>query len=203
METPAGATDLFGQRANDNGDPLVLDPGGFNFVESDTLRESFLMPAAAFGYSDVTLGPLLNLQPPLSWLIPIRTADYSDYLDEAAENVVALMQHWKDAYGVTPKLLDLFNEPTTGHRELQSSSVQEPVHLVARIGSRLPVAGFADVEFPVPNEQTIVRSSQVAQAMRRTRRHHPMSGRSVITPTLTAPLTAPPQNSGGVRQRHA
>ena len=79
VETPAGGTELFGQRANDNGELLVLDTNVFNFVESDTLREKVLMSAAAFGYSDVTLGPLLNLQAPLSWLIPIRTADYSDY----------------------------------------------------------------------------------------------------------------------------
>ena len=76
-----------------------------------------------------------------------------------------VVQHWKDVYGVTPKLLDLSNEPTTGNRELQSSLVQEMVDLVARIGSRLRVAGFADAEFQVPNEETIVRSSQVAQAM--------------------------------------
>ena len=86
------------------------------------------------------------------------------------------MQHWKDAYGVTPKLLDLFNEPTTGNRELQSSSVQEMVDLVARIGSRLRVAGFADVEFLVPNEETIVRSSQVAQAMLADRASRPYVG---------------------------
>lgn len=165
VETPATATDLFGQRANDNGDPAVLDPAGFNFTEADALRDKILSPAAAYGYDDVTLGPLLNLQAPLSWLQPIRSADYSRYLDEAAENVLASMQHWRDAYGLTPKLLDLFNEPTTGNRELQSSSVQEMVDLVARIGTRLRAAGFAEVKFLVPNEETIDRSVQVAQAM--------------------------------------
>ncbi len=165
VETPAAATDRFDQRANDNDDPLVLDPARFSFVDSDIMREKILIPAAAYGYSDVTLGALLNLRAPLSWLQPIRSADYSRYLDEAAENVLALTQHWRDAYGTTPRLLDLFNEPTTGNRELESSSVHEMVDLVARIGARLRAAGFADVKFLVPNEETIERSLQVAQAI--------------------------------------
>ncbi len=165
VETPADATDPFGQRENDNGDPVVLDPAGFNFAESDNLREKILIPAATYGYGDVTLGPLLNLQTALPWLQSIRSADYTRYLDEAAENVLAVIQHWQEAYGTTPRLLDLFNEPTSGNRELVSSSVQEMVDLVARIGARLRAAGFADVKFLVPNEETIGRSYEVAHAM--------------------------------------
>jgi O-glycosyl hydrolase len=165
VETPATATDPFGRRANDNSDPQVLDPEGFNFTESGIMREKVLIPAAAYGYGDATLGKLVNLRGPLSWLPPIRSADYSRYLDEVAEHVLAVMQHWQDAYGITPRLLDLFNEPTTGNAELQSSSVQEMVDLVARIGDRLRAAGFANVKFLVPNEETIGRSIEVAQAM--------------------------------------
>lgn len=165
VETPASATDPFGQRANDNSDPVVLEPAGFNFTDSEIMREKILIPAAAYGYSDVTVGKLLNLREPLSWLQPIRSVDYSRYLDEAAEHVLAVMQHWQDAYGVTPRLLDLFNEPTTGNRELQSSSIQEVVDLVARIGARLRTAGFDDVKFLVPNEETIPRSVEVARAI--------------------------------------
>ncbi len=165
VETPAAATDPFGQRANDNSDPLVLDPAGFNFQDIDIMREKILVPAAAYGFNDATLGPLLNLLGPVSWLQPIRSGDYSRYLDEAAENVLALMLHWRDAYGTAPTLLALFNEPTSGNKELQSSSVQEMVDLVARIGARLRAAGFAEVKFLVPNEETIARSFEVAQAI--------------------------------------
>jgi glucosylceramidase len=165
IETPAGAADPFGQRANDNGDPSVSDPAGFDFRESGFVRQQVLLPAGAYGYDDLTLGPLLNLQAPLSWLQPIRSAEYPRYLDEAAENVLALVRYWQSAYGTTPRLLDLFNEPTTGNQELVSSSVQEVVDLVARTGARLQAAGVADVKFLVPNEETIARSLQVAQAV--------------------------------------
>ncbi len=165
IETPANATDPFGQRANDNGDPQVLNPAGFNFTSPDDMERTIVTPAAAFGYSDLTLGPLLNVRYTLSWMQPIRSADYSRYLDEAAENVLALVQHWRDANGTTPALLDLFNEPTSGNQELQSTSTQETVDLVARVGARLEAAGFTATKFLVPNEETIARSIEVARAM--------------------------------------
>src|SRR5262249_10454360 len=125
VETPANAADRFGQRANDNGDPFVVDPAGFNFTDSDLLRTKVLTPAAAYGFDDLTLGPFLNVRYTLDWLQPIRGADYSRYLDEAAENVLAVLQHWRDAYGLTPQLIQLFNEPTSGNTELASGSTQE------------------------------------------------------------------------------
>jgi O-glycosyl hydrolase len=164
-ETPASASDLFGERGNDNVDPLSLNLAGFNWTGSDNLRTKILTPAAAFGYDDLTLGPLINLRGSLSWLVPIRDADYSRYLDEAAEHVLAVVQHWRDSYGLTPTLVQLFNEPTSGNVELQSSSTQEVVDLVKRIGARLQTAGLGGVRFLVPNEETMSRSHQVAQAI--------------------------------------
>jgi O-glycosyl hydrolase len=164
-ETPVGATDRFAQRANDNADPFTINAAGFDFTDSDVLRAKILTPAAAYGFGDLTLGTLLNLRGQVSWLIPIRTADYNRYLDEAAENVLALIGHWRDAYGITPRQVLLFNEPTTGNVELQTSSVQEVVDLVHRVGDRLKAAGFTDLKFVVPNEETMSRSLQVAQAI--------------------------------------
>jgi len=165
VETPAGGADLFGRRANDNPDPFLIDPAGFDFTGSELIRDKVLAPAEAFGYTDLTLGPLLNLRGPLSWMQPIRSTDYQRYLDEAAEHVLAIMLHWRDADNRTPRLLQLFNEPTTGNSELQSSSIQEVVDLVKRIGERLRAAGFGSVKFLVPNEETIGRSLEVARAI--------------------------------------
>jgi O-glycosyl hydrolase len=165
VEAPANATDPYGQRANDNADPLVINPAGFNFTGSDNLRQGILAPASAFGYATAELGPLINVTNTLDWLKPIRDVDYRRYLDEVAEHVLAIMQQWRDAYGVTPRLLHLFNEPTSGNTELQSSSVQEVVDIVKNVGARLRGAGFADVKFIVPNEETISRSIEVASAI--------------------------------------
>lgn len=164
-ETPANATDRWGQRANDNPDPFVINPSGFNFADSDVLRNRVLIPAAAYGYSDLTLGPFISLQGQTSWLGGIRAVDYGRYLDEAAEHVLAVLQHWRDSYGLVPSLLYLFNEPTSGNRELNSFSTQEVVDLVKRIGSRLWANGFNQVRFLVPNEETIGRSLEVARAI--------------------------------------
>ncbi len=165
VETPRNATDLWSERGNDNVAPSLINPDGFNFTGSDVLRTAILTPAAAFGFTNVDLGPLVNLTGPLDWLKPIRAADYQRYLDEVAEHVLAIVQHWRDAYGVTPRLLHLFNEPTSGNVELASSSIAEVVDIVKRVGDRLRGAGFGTVKFIVPNEETISRSREVAQAI--------------------------------------
>lgn len=165
VEAPAAATDPFGQRRNDNADPMVVDPGGFNFTGAVTLQQAVLVPAATWGYRTRELGPLLDLRGALDWLQEIRASNYERYLDESAEHVLAVMQHWRDANGETPRLLHLFNEPTSGNRELRSSSTQEVVDLVKRVGQRLRAAGFSEVQFVVPNEETMLRSHQVAQAI--------------------------------------
>lgn len=165
VEAPASAPDPLSQRGNDDSDPFSINPLGFNFSGSATLRDKILTPAGAHGFSGLELGGLLNLYGPLDWLRPIRSANYDRYLDEAAEHVLAIMQHWQGAWTTTPRLLYLFNEPTSGNVELVSSSTQEVVDLVKRVGQRLRGAGFSQVQFIVPNEETMARSRVVAQAL--------------------------------------
>ena len=165
VETPLDATDPWTQRGNDNNDPSIIAEAGFNFTGSDILRDAILTPASAYGYDRLELGPLIDLRGPLNWLQPIRATDYQRYLDEVAEHVLAVVRHWRDAYGLSPQLLHLFNEPTSGNGELVSTSVQEVVDIVERAGNRLRDAGFASVKFVVPNEETIGRSLDVARAI--------------------------------------
>jgi O-glycosyl hydrolase len=165
VEAPAGSFDPFGQRQNDNDDPMVAAPGGFNFAGAATIRSAILLPAGAYGFASTEFGALLNLRGPLDWLRPIRTADYSRYLEEAGEHVLAIIRYWRDSYGVEPPLVHLFNEPTSGNVELVSSSTQEVVDLVKRVGLRLRAGGFPTTRFIVPNEETMSRSRAVAQAI--------------------------------------
>jgi O-glycosyl hydrolase len=165
VESPAGAASPFDQRANDNADPFTSDAAGFNFTGITNIWSRVIDPAAAHGYTALELGPLLRAVGALDWLAPIRAADYDRYLDEAAEHVLAVVQHFTNTYGRTPSLLHLFNEPTSGNRELASSSTQEVVDLVKRVGARLQANGFSGVKFVVPNEETMGRSLTVAQAI--------------------------------------
>jgi O-glycosyl hydrolase len=165
VEAPADALGHWVQRRNDNLDPFSIDPAGFNFTGSARLRDRILVPAAVHGFTGLELGALLNLRGALDWLRPIRTADYNRYLDEAAEHVLAVMQHWQGAWGTTPPLLYLFNEPTSGNVELVTNSTQEVVDLVKRVGQRLRAGGFPETRFIVPNEESMARSLAVAQAL--------------------------------------
>lgn len=164
-EAPAGAVDPYGQRGNDNADPFVINPGGFNFNGLATLRSAIIVPASRFGFTSLELGPMLDLRFSFDWLKTVRAASYNRYLDESAESVLAALQQWRSAYGATPQLIHLFNEPTSGNMELGSTSVQEVVDLVKRVGTRLRASGFAEVKFIVPNEETMRRSLEVSRAI--------------------------------------
>lgn len=164
-EAPAVSNDPFGQRRNDNDDPFVIDPAGFNFAGLATLRSAITAPGAAYGFASLELGPMIDLRYALDWMKAVRVTNYNRYLDEAAESVFAVLQQWRAASGQTPTLIHLFNEPTTGNTELGSTSTQEVVDLVKRIGTRLRAQGFPDVKFIVPNEETMNRSREVAAAI--------------------------------------
>lgn len=166
QETPANATDRYSQRGNDNSDPFTINPAGFNFADSDIVREKLLLPATSFGFGEPELGQFIDLRGPVSWLATVRSASYTRYLDEAAEYVLAIMQYWRGSYGLTPRLVHLFNEPTSGNTELgRSASIQEVVDLVKRVGDRLRSGGFPAVKFIVPNEESIDRNVTVARAI--------------------------------------
>lgn len=165
VETRAAGNDLGTQRQNDNADPMVLELTGFNFADFNVLNSTVLAPARAYGFTSSEFGPLLDYRYQLDWLRAIRGHDYQRYLDEAAENVLAVVQHWRTVNGQAPKLVHLFNEPTSGNKEIFSGATQEVVDLVARIGTRLRSAGITETRFIVPNEESMARSLEVASAI--------------------------------------
>ncbi len=165
LETEQGSANTYDARRNDNGDPFSIEPTGFDFQGSDAIRNGVILPARAFGFQDLTLGPLLQLDRRQDWLIAVREQSYQRYLDESAEHVLGLVQGWQARYGEVPRLLTLFNEPTSGNTELRSGSVQEVVDLVRTVGQRLSAAGFTQTRFLVPNEETPARNLQVARAI--------------------------------------
>lgn len=176
FETAAGSVDPFASRGNDNGDPQVVDPAGFDFRGFEALRGGILLRARPYGFVDLTLGPLLQIDRRQQWLGAIRDQDYPRYLAEAAEHVVALVRAWQTRYGEVPSLLTPFNEPTTGNRELGSGSVAEIVDLVWTIGQALVAAGFTETRFVVPNEETPSRNLEVARALLEDPRSRPFVG---------------------------
>lgn len=139
--------------ANDDSDPFNLNANGFNWIQSDNLVDKIVTPAAPYGFDNYYLGPVAGTGFSLSWVNDLRTGDYTTFLDEIAEHVVAIVTRWRDAYGITPRYFQLWNEPLSGNGELVGGSPQELVDIVKRAGARLESAGFS-MHFVVPAEET-------------------------------------------------
>jgi O-glycosyl hydrolase len=165
IEAPANATDLGEQQANDDDDPFHFNWQGFNFRGSDMAKQKLLDLARPKGFDDFYLGMRATVRWANKWMKTIRAIDYNRYLDEWGEQVAAGMIHWRDAYGVVPKYLQLFNEPTSGNQELDPGSTQEEIEIIKRVGGRLRREGFETVKFVVPGEETEQRSLDVAKAI--------------------------------------
>ena len=164
-ETPATATDLWNSRRNDNADPLAINAGGFNFRLHDEIKTRFLDPARERGFDDFYLGLTISVRWSSSWMKTIRSSNYNRYLDECAEQIAAGALHWRDKNGISPRFIQLFNEPTSGNRELDGGSPQEVRDIVKRVGERLRSLGFADAKFVVPGEEAEYRSLEVAKVI--------------------------------------
>jgi hypothetical protein len=165
IETPASATDLFRQQANDDDDPFHFNWQGFNFSLVDTTKEKLIDLARPKGFDSFYPGFNVSVHWGNTWMKAIRATDYNRYLDEAAEQVAAGMIHWRDAYGGVPKYLKILNEPTSGNHELDPGSVQEVIDVTKRVGERLKKEGFSTVKFVVPGEETEEKSLETATAI--------------------------------------
>ncbi|MDX1547728.1 MAG: T9SS type A sorting domain-containing protein [Rhodothermales bacterium] len=165
VETPADASDPWGQRANDDGDPFTINPDGFNWAGSVAMKERVIDLAEPLGFDNYYLAHGINVRWAMPWLKPLRETDYDRYLDEAAEHILAGLLYWRDAYGLVPRYMQPFNEPLSGNFELDGGTVREVVDIVKRAGARLRAEGFSDVLFVVPNEETERNSLDVAAAL--------------------------------------
>ena len=149
--------------ANDNADPFVANPEGFDFSFHQQTVDAVVTPGEPLGFTEWYPGSRIDQRGNHAWMRVLRTADYSNYLDEVAENVEQQMIWWRDTYGEVPDIIQLFNEPTTGNFELRGGSAMEVVDIIKRAGARLRAAGFTDVLFVVPNQEKVTSSTSTAQ----------------------------------------
>jgi len=172
QEAPASSSDPFNDQANDNADPFTINWAGFNTRRADFKRTRLL--DAAPGDAAPTSGGLygthdINVRWGSKWLGTIRSNNYSAYLDECAEHVLAGLTYWiQETGGAEPDLIAIFNEPSSGNQELGTSPARpdsEIVDLVKRIGDRLRAAGFNKVRLVTPNQETVSKSIQTARAI--------------------------------------
>ena len=160
-----GSIQLWQEPRNDNEDPSVINRDGFRWEVSDAIYEVLVRPARPYGFVDFSLGLTIDMRHELVWMKELRENDYSQYLDEVAEYVVAGVSHWWEISGTVPRLITLFNEPLSGNRELQGGSIQEVVDIINYAGKRLHEEGFSQTKFIVPAEETVEKSIDTSRAI--------------------------------------
>ena len=151
--------------ANDDADPFTFAPNGFTWIQSDNMLGQIVNLGRPKGFDNFWLGPAISETFEFNWATSLRSSDYGRYLDECGEHVAALAIHWRDAYGITPPLMQLWNEPIGGNGELAGGSIQELVDIVKTAGARLRREGFAAMRFVVAADETEEISLEEATAI--------------------------------------
>jgi O-glycosyl hydrolase len=152
-------------RRNDNDDPKVINWNGFDTFQADATWNHVVKPSAALGLDNYSLEGKINWKWVSPWLREIYRRDRQRCLDECAEQVEASVAYWQKIAGSIPRYVHLFNEPTSGNCEVDGADAEMVRDIVKRAGDRLRTAGFKDVKFVVPNEETVERSTAVAKVI--------------------------------------
>ena len=150
---------------NDNDDPRTIDWSGFGTAPAEAMWKSLVEPAAAMGFDDYSLEGKINWRWLSPWLSDLHRKDRDRCLEECAEQAEACVRAWKKIAGVVPRYVHLFNEPTSGNREIEGADAAMVRDIVQRAGRRLRTAGFPEVKFVVPNEETVARTVEVARVI--------------------------------------
>ncbi len=169
--TYEGATAYpYGNGANDDSDPSTFNWANFNWWRSDAQKSSWYDLANPKGLTNPLLRGGMSTRWADKWLGTIGQNNYNLYLAEAAEDVLAVHVRWRDLYGISTTWCQLFNEPTSGNRELMPypkgvSTGKAMTDLVTSVGARFRSEGFANIKLAVCSEETEEKSLQSAQAV--------------------------------------
>ena len=161
LESPAG----WDHRSNDNDDPQVINWKGYDTFQADSMWNSVVKPAATLGLDNYSLEGKINWIWASPWLREMYRTDRERCLDECAEQVEASVTYWQKIAGSVPRYVHLFNEPTSGNCEIAGADAEMVRDIVKRAGDRLRAAGFKELKFVVPNEETVERSLEVAKVI--------------------------------------
>ena len=142
---------------------LQLNQGKFDYSEIDFMWNKVVKPLQTFGFDNYSPAFTIDFRG-MTWLAPLRTANYDAYLDACANHVLQGVKRWTQVSGKQPKTLMLFNEPLSGNTELKGGSIKEIVDIIRRSGSVLR-ANNLSAKFLIPNEGTEDVSLQIAEAV--------------------------------------
>jgi hypothetical protein len=161
LESSAG----WDHRRNDNDDPATINWDGFDKFHADAMWNYVVKPSSTLGLNNYSIEGKINWNWASPWLQDTLGHDRERCLDECAEQVEASVAYWQKIAGRVPRYVHLFNEPTSGNREIAGADAEMVRDIVKRVGGRLRKAGFQELKFVVPNEETIERSTAVARVI--------------------------------------
>ena len=106
--------DHYYEKINDNGDPAVANPAGFQWSSLDYYVENFVLPMkASLAAKNKTL--FLNLcVVDFNWTTLKGTLSISGSANEYAELVTMAAMRLRDKYGVSPDAVEIILEPDNG-----------------------------------------------------------------------------------------
>ena len=145
---------------NDNADPFVMNPAGFQWGQLDDMIENIVIPMRQRLRSRGEPAPLMGTFGD-SQTDPF---DHKRAPEEYAEFLLAIYLHMQSKYGFVPDVLEVINEPDTG--PVSWSPGQIGAAIVAA-GQRLEAAGFTP-RFAVPAASGVDLANLIFDAVIRT-----------------------------------
>jgi hypothetical protein len=130
--------------ANDNADPAVLDPGGFNWYCLDEKVKTFVLPIKQ---AIEARGERLLLNACYVGFMESSGFQQKDPA-EYAEVVVATLDHLQSTFGLVPDLWEVRLEPDAGDFQIDGRQLGL---LVAAAGARATAAGYTALRFSIPS----------------------------------------------------
>ena len=161
LESPGRWAD----RRNDNDDSHRIDWHGFNTFQADRMLQQVVKPAVSMGFNNYSLQGGINWIWSSPWLADLYKRDRARCLEECAEQIEACVVYWQKINQSLPRFVHLFNEPTSGNGEMKGADAQMIRDVVKYAGTRLRAAGFQEIKFVVPNEETLGRNIAVARVI--------------------------------------
>lgn len=134
--TPSGNPDSPYLWANDNADPHLINPAGFRWSEFDHVVSKWVLPLRKYAGADFRLN--VNVVCFNSSTTGVR-ADSAEF----AEFGLAVVQHLKTTFNITPDYFELQLEPKVTGTELGRD--------LAALRARLAAAGFGSIKFIGPS----------------------------------------------------
>ncbi len=129
---------------NDNADPALLDPAGFNWLCLDEKVTDYVLP---FKRAVEARGERFILNACYVGFMPSSAFQQEDPA-EYAELVVATLNHLKTTFGLVPDLWETRLEPDNDQFQIDGRQLGR---LVAAAGARAAAAGYTGLRFSLPS----------------------------------------------------